>query len=113
MKNISNYLQDYQTIFWDFDGVIKESVGLKGKAFQDLIENIDKKTKKKILNHHMLNGGVSRYEKIPLYLAWSGINTDSSTVEFYIQRYSKLVCSAVINSKWVNGVEVILNEKKK
>ena len=48
MTNIFLHLEKKRTIFWDFDGVIKESVGLKGKAFQELIDNTSQDIKKKI-----------------------------------------------------------------
>ena len=47
MTNIFLHLEKKRTIFWDFDGVIKESVGLKGKAFQELIDNTSQDIKKK------------------------------------------------------------------
>ena len=61
-----------KAIFWDFDGVIKDSVSLKSDAFSELFSSSDKAVVNKINEHHELNGGVSRYEKIPLYLEWSG-----------------------------------------
>ena len=112
MINIFLYLEEKKTIFWDFDGVIKESVGLKGKAFQELIENTSQDIKKKILEHHIKNGGISRYKKIPIYMKWCGVSNNNKNEKFYLDKYSKSVCNSVINSKWVDGVTNILENKK-
>ena len=32
-NNIKNYLTNFKTVFWDFDGVIKDSVLIKGEAY--------------------------------------------------------------------------------
>ena len=113
MTNIFLHLEKKRTIFWDFDGVIKESVGLKGKAFQELIDNTSQDIKKKNLQHHIQNGGISRYKKIPIYMKWCGINNNSKNERYYLDKYSKSVCSSVINAKWVDGVINILENKKK
>ena len=33
---ISEYIKKAKTIFWDFDGVIKDSVSVKSDAFEEL-----------------------------------------------------------------------------
>ena len=66
-------LNSYKLLFWDFDGVIKESLEIKREAFANIFQGIDEKTKLKIKNHHDKNGGMSRYEKIPLYLIYQSI----------------------------------------
>ena len=65
MKEID--LANYTYFFWDFDGVIKESVSIKTNAFKKLFSDQNNSTLLKIIDHHLENGGVSRYEKIPLY----------------------------------------------
>ena len=55
-------------IFWDFDGVIKESVDIKGKAFQKLFEVYGTEVMEMVRIHHENNGGMSRFDKFPVYL---------------------------------------------
>ena len=58
----------YDLIFWDFDGVIKESVSVKTDAYVELFSLYGSDICKQVRKHHLANGGMSRYDKIPLYL---------------------------------------------
>ncbi|EQA36658.1 HAD-hyrolase-like protein [Leptospira inadai serovar Lyme str. 10] len=60
---------------------------------------------KRIREHHESNGGVSRFEKIPLYLNWAGQSENIETVNDYCLRFSKTVFQKVIDSPWVPGVQ--------
>jgi phosphoglycolate phosphatase-like HAD superfamily hydrolase len=65
-------LRDFRWIFLDFDGVIKESVEAKSAAFVHLFEGFGDDVSKRVRSHHEANGGMSRFEKIPMYLGWAG-----------------------------------------
>ena len=108
-------LDNYTNFFWDFDGVIKESVSIKTDAFKKLFSDQNSSTLIKIINHHLENGGISRYEKIPLYLKWSNKERKSDLTELYLENFSNLVVQAVIDSEWVAGVKkyIDLNYKSK
>ena len=54
------------TLF-DFDGVIAESVNVKTEAFSILYQPYGKDVVKKVVKHHLTNGGVSRFEKFKIY----------------------------------------------
>jgi len=95
-------------VFWDFDGVIKETVKLKGEAFADLFFDNSQELAVKIREHHALHGGVSRFEKIPLYLRWAGMSQDSKNVRRLCEKYSKLVFQKVLEAPWVPGVQELL-----
>ena len=104
------HLLSYDAIFWDFDGVIKDSVEAKTTAYVSLFDNMDVELLARVKLHHRKNGGVSRYEKIPLYLAWAGYQVTQNLVDLYCEKFSKKVVQQVINSPWVNGVrEFILD----
>ena len=66
------------TIFFDFDGVIKDSVRVKSEAFEKLFSSFGDKASKKVRRHHESNGGMSRFEKIPIYLEW--VNLPSTPI---------------------------------
>ena len=102
-----------KNIFFDFDGVIKESVGLKTQAFIRLFEPYGPDIAIKIANHNKENGGMSRYNKIPIYLEWAGQKPTKALVESYALDFSKLVKKSVIDSEWVPGVIDFLENKKK
>ena len=91
-------------IFWDFDGVIKESVEVKTEAFEKLFLPFGDEIAKRVKSHHENHGGVSRFDKIPLYLSWADEPVSRESVEHYCDRFSSLVKQAVIDSSWVPGV---------
>lgn len=113
--SLNKILKSYDSIFWDFDGVIKDSVEIKNNAFEELFSRFDKEVVIDIKRHHIENIGLSRFEKIPLYLSFAGENVTKKQVKEYYEKYSFLVKSSVINSKWVPGVLNYLdsNFKKK
>jgi len=105
-------LDRFELIFWDFDGVIKESVSVKTDAFVDLFRPYGKDVCNKVRQHHIENGGMSRFDKIPLYLEWSNVTPTRERVDNICTKFSKIVKNKVINSAWVPGVEEFLYSGK-
>ena len=103
--------EKFSVIFWDFDGVIKESVSVKASAFFQLFEPYGSKVAERVLRHHSNNGGMSRYSKIPIYLEWANQKVTAEIVSYYCQQFSLLVVDKVIQSPWVLGVENYLRSK--
>lgn len=95
-------------VFWDFDGVIKDSVDVKTDAFMMLFAEFGKEITKRVQDHHIANGGMSRFQKIPLYAGWAGLELTDAEVHQYSNRFSELVVQKVIESSWVPGVEHVL-----
>jgi phosphoglycolate phosphatase-like HAD superfamily hydrolase len=99
-------------LFWDFDGVIKDSVDVKTCAFVSLFKNFGSEVLNQVVEHHEANGGVSRFEKMPLYLNWAGVKVNKSIIEKYLSSFSNLVVKDVIDSPWVPGVVEYLEKYK-
>jgi phosphoglycolate phosphatase-like HAD superfamily hydrolase len=97
-------IQNVKTIFWDFDGVIKDSVEVKSDAFEQLFLPFGKKVAKKVRIHHEANGGVSRFDKLPIYLKWADQELSKQLINKYVDKFSVLVKQKVIESDWVDGV---------
>ena len=53
-----------KTILWDFDGVIVDSMKIKGDGFKELFKEYDEQLTLQLEKFHYENGGVSRFEKI-------------------------------------------------
>jgi len=106
VKNLvaTDIIYHAKAIFWDFDGVIKDSVEMKSDAFEKLFTPFGKEVAENVRKHHEANGGVSRYEKLPLYLEWAGEKPLQSLIHEYSERFSNLVKQNVIESEWVPGV---------
>jgi phosphoglycolate phosphatase-like HAD superfamily hydrolase len=103
-------VKDRKVLFWDFDGVIKDSVDVKTRAYVDLFTPFGSEIATRVRNHHEQNGGQSRYEKIPLYLGWAGQVVTQDLVALYCLRFSDAVRQAVIDSRWVPGAREYLQE---
>lgn len=100
---ISENIKKAKTIFWDFDGVIKDSVSVKSDAFEELFLPFGSDVAKKIRTHHEDNGGMSRYDKLPIYLNLAGEKYSKDLIIKYEKQFSKMVMNRVINSPWVEG----------
>ena len=98
----------YATLFWDFDGVIKESVNVKTQAFVELFKPFGAAVAARVRDHHEHHGGLSRFEKIPLYLEWAGQTATADEVARYCDRFSAAVRESVIGSAWVPGAREYL-----
>jgi len=102
---------DYSCIFLDFDGVIKESVEAKSEAFESLFLAYGKGVASRVRRHHEQNSGVSRFDKLPIYLQWAGLEVSESQITEWSDRFSALVKQRVIDSDWVPGILEFLQKK--
>ncbi len=100
-------------IIWDFDGVIKDSVNIKGELFVNLFINENKFIKEKIYKHHQENGGLSRVEKLKIYLDWSTIESTQNNLNNLIKEYNSLCFQNVINCSYIEGVFEFLKNNYK
>ena len=92
-------------VFWDFDGVIKDSVEAKTESFFKLFKPFGEVVAEKVREHHEAHGGMSRFEKFPIYLQWAGLESNQSTISEYCEQFSQRVLQGVIDAPWVAGVE--------
>ena len=108
----SHFFLEYKIVFWDFDGVIKESVEVKTKAFRELFRTFGEEVMEKVTIHHVNNGGMSRFKKIPVYLSYAGIQPTENIINEFCNKFAMLVENAVVNSDWVAGVHKVLNNSQ-
>ncbi len=106
-------LQSYVAIFWDFDGVIKDSVEVKTRAYVQLFQPFGVQVAERVRKHHEVNGGMSRFEKLPIYLNWSGVTPTEAKVREYCDKFSQAATQGVVDSPWVDGVERVLRNKNR
>jgi phosphoglycolate phosphatase-like HAD superfamily hydrolase len=109
MLNVE-YLKSAKTIFWDFDGVIKDSVVVKSDAFESLFMPFGENIAKRVRKHHEKNGGMSRFDKLPIYLNWAGEEPVEKIIDEFEEMFSELVKQKVIDSVWVVGALDYLKE---
>lgn len=96
-------IRKFKAVFFDFDGVIKDSVESKAQAFSYLFNNISKELNQKITNHHILNTGISRFDKIPIYMKWAGIDLSQKNIINHLEKFSEISLNLVEASPWIPG----------
>ena len=103
-------IKNSKSIIWDFDGVIKDSVDLKGEAFKKLFDDQKIYIKNKIYQHHNANGGLSRFKKLEKYLDWSSHENNNKNVNLFAKKFSNLIVEEVINANYIEGIENYLRK---
>ena len=97
--------------FFDFDGVVVDSVGVKTEAFRNLFEPYGPEILAQVLEHHRLNGGISRLDKIQYsHTHFVGTPLSEDELANWGRRYSELVVDRVIAASWIRGAEQFLEE---
>lgn len=56
-------LKDKKAIFWDFDGVIINSMPIREKGFREVLSSYPTVEVEKLVDYHSKNAGLSRYVK--------------------------------------------------
>jgi len=99
-----------KAIIFDFDGVLVESVDIKTKAFAQLFESEGKAIVEKVVDYHLKNAGVSRFEKIK-YIYKNMLIRDLSekTFDGLCLQFSHLVVDEVVSAPYVKGAKEFLD----
>ncbi len=101
----------YEAFFFDFDGVLADSVEVKTKAFAKLFESYGLEIQSKVVEHHRKHGGLSRNEKFRHYyekLLKKPLYDDE--MEQLCNAFSLLVVDEVAASPEIPGAESFLKK---
>ena len=105
------FIRMIKAIFWDFDGVIADSVNVKTDAFYELYLPYGKDIAEKVKTYHLANGGVSRFKKFEYWqteLLGNPSPVPQEVIDDLASRFSSLVMEKVINAPYIEGVFNIL-----
>ncbi len=98
-----------KAIVFDFDGVLVESVDIKGQAFVALYEDQSEEIQRQVLSYHNQNGGVTRFDKIRYYEEiLLGRQVSQSQVEKLADRFGVIVEEKVTHCPWIAGAQEFL-----
>ena len=102
-----------KNIFFDFDGVIADSVNVKTEAFEKIYLPYGKEIAEKVINHHRENGGMSRFEKFKLYhKEYLSIDLDEKGIDELSHQFSEMVTEGVVGAPEVKGSHDFLHKLK-
>lgn len=97
-------------IFFDFDGVICDSVDIKTQAFAEIYREYGKIVENNVVKHHLENGGISRYEKFKhWHKEYLSIDITVKELEELAHKFSGLVFNKVLEANYIDGVIDTLN----
>ena len=99
-------------VFWDFDGVIKDTLEIKGEAFVEVYEYLSLESKNEILKYHYENGGLPRLKKFSYWNDKFSIEnrTNKDLVLEQSMRYERIVLSKLIECPWNNGFDALVKK---
>jgi len=97
-------LKTIESIFFDFDGVIADSVNVKTEAFAKMYESYGKEVKNSVITHHLSNGGISRFDKFKKYHKdFLGIDLNNKQLRQLDGEFHDLVVQKVIEAPFIPG----------
>lgn len=91
-------LEKYKIILWDFDGVILDSMPIRTKGFEVVLQTYPKEQVDELIKFHLNNGGLSRYVKFRHF--FENIRKETITDEIVNQlasSFSSIMLSLLIN----------------
>ena len=103
-------MKKYQAVFFDFDGVILDSVDVKTRAFETMFEVYGPEVQQQVVQYHLSNGGVSRFDKFRYYYEnILNIKINEHEVQDLSKKFAELVVRGVIDSPFIKGAYETLN----
>ena len=97
-------MKNYSHLFFDCDGVILNSNQIKTDAFYKLAFNFGELQAQKLVNYHLENGGISRYEKIKFFQKNILKNTNIKLYQKLVDNYGKILKEKLIKAEISKGV---------
>lgn len=104
--------RNLEAVFWDFDGVIKDTLEIKGEAFVEVYEYLPSESKKQILKYHYENGGMPRMHKFSFWNETyniAGATRRNLAIEQSL-KYEGIVLSKLIKCPWNDGFDSLINK---
>lgn len=103
-----------KNIFFDFDGVLAESVQIKTEAFYKMYLSHGEDFAQRVVEFHKAHGGVSRFDKIKKFNGeWLGESLNEDRIQELAGVFSSYVVDGVVNSDEVKGAQQFLDNSDK
>ncbi len=97
-------LDSYDYLFFDFDGVILDSLDIKTQAFRELYRQYGEDVMDKVGEHHKANGGMSRFEKFKIYhREFLGLTITDEEMNDLKERFGNIVYEKLMKINFIKG----------
>lgn len=107
------HLTDWEAFFFDFDGVLADSVEVKTRAFARLFEPFGAEIEARVVEHHRRYSGVTRVDKFRhYYREFLGQPLDEAGLADLCRRFARLVVDEVVAAPEIPGAVVFLQAWK-
>ncbi|MFH1147707.1 MAG: HAD family phosphatase [Pseudomonadota bacterium] len=101
----------WQAFFFDFDGVLADSVEIKTRAFARMFEPHGEPIRLKVIEHHRNNGGMTRRDKFSYYYReFLGKTLNSEELDRLCNRFAVLVVDEVVAAPEIPGATAFLED---
>jgi len=103
-----------QAVFFDFDGVILDSVDVKTEAFAEMFRHYGAKVEQAVVDYHLANGGVSRFKKFEYYYEHILKRPiTSKKLEALGVEFNRLAMTGVMEAPFIDGAMETLKQLRK
>lgn len=103
--------KDVKAFFFDFDGVLADSVEVKTMAFAQLFEQYGQNIVFKVVEHHRRHGGMPRVEKFKYYYKnFLNKPLDKNELKALCCDFSRLVVDKVVSAPEISGAADFLKK---
>ncbi len=94
----------WQAVFFDFDGVILDSVPVKTQAFAQLFRPHGSDVEQAVVDYHLANGGISRFKKFEYaYRHLLNQPLTPELAEALGQEFNRLALDGVLAAPFIDG----------
>tara|TARA_B100000945_G_C20322618_1_gene568433 strand:- start:95 stop:748 length:654 start_codon:yes stop_codon:yes gene_type:complete len=103
-------IKNYDSFFFDCDGVILDSNKIKTEAFRETLKDYSSEKVDEFINYHLINGGISRYEKIEYF--FKKINPKENSdglISESLNTFSDIVKNKLLVCDFIDGIEEFLD----
>ncbi len=103
-----------KVVIFDFDGVLVDSVDIKTRAFASLFGDKPPEVVKAVIEHHLNNGSMSRFEKIRYYYReFLRQPLADEELACLCDRFAGYVVEEVVRASYVKGAKDFLDKCSK
>ncbi|GIM30104.1 hydrolase [Clostridium polyendosporum] len=94
--------EKYDTIIFDFDGVIIDSMPIRESGFRNIFSKFDESAVEELVKYHNLNGGLSRFHKIRyFYEQILNMDIDDNMVKSYAEDFTTMMREELSNPQYL------------